>query len=316
MPTSHNAGLSELTASLASLLTGIDDRDREIASLRLELAQAQIDNSRLRVAKQGNASATPPEQPLPPPEPPPVGEDPPASETEYLAKEKKQPTHIEHPLATLLEVSQGDEEVDSYTVTTDKAGGAAALRPTESVSLAAQPGVATGALTLQPADYEELIECAICMDTIRSASIGSCAHHYCQVCLLATCAAQAACPKCRVHIKEVRHDVEFDQLLCLLGVSHTDPLPPNSVKLPRTVEVKLTGSCSLGLTLKRNRNGPGVRVARIVEGGQAHKSGLCVDDVIISIGGEPCLEHRAVIAKLSNFPHTQGQVRLVLLPRP
>ena len=104
------------------------------------------------------------------------------------------------------------------------------------------------------------MECAICLGDIATSATGSCAHHFCYECLVAWCAANSTCPKCRHNIREIRLDPEFDQLL--LGDDRSGG-PTLKNKQP-TVRLRLSPKHRAGITLTDPQSGAAAGLKRLL----------------------------------------------------
>lgn len=57
------------------------------------------------------------------------------------------------------------------------------------------------------------MDCPICHDPIKNATICSCVHHFCYDCITPGCKLKNTYPVCNECIFELRRDPEFDKLL-------------------------------------------------------------------------------------------------------
>ena len=137
------------------------------------------------------------------------------------------------------------------------------------------------------------MECPICYNIIRNSCIGSCTHHFCLECLIQWCENNGTkCPICKTLIKEIRPDIEFNNLNC-----------PNSTNicmdnLNNKVVVNFSNNEKAGITLennfmiKSNMQSPGVRVKKIDQKDNCYKAGLRKGDIILFINNVPCINHK------------------------
>ena len=58
------------------------------------------------------------------------------------------------------------------------------------------------------------MECPICFEYINVSCIPSCTHHFCYTCLIKWCnhKKEPKCPICKIDIREIKFDKEFDEL--------------------------------------------------------------------------------------------------------
>lgn len=123
-------------------------------------------------------------------------------------------------------------------------------------------------------------ECAVCMEQMYESAIGSCVHHFCCKCLLETCALVAqnpACPKCRTPVRELRPDPEFDAVLA--AMRGDDPAERHDEwRSLYTVTLTLPPGTHAGMTVKRWKHGPGVRVRALEEADQGYLCGLRIGE--------------------------------------
>ena len=169
---------------------------------------------------------------------------------------------------------------------------------------------------------EELGECAICFDPITIAAIGSCHHHFCLLCLLKSCATTNHCPKCRAKIRTINVDPEFDALLAISSGADAADAAERRERAQEalclyTAQLVLPPSCHAGITVKRSKHGPGVKVTELKVKDVCYTSGLRADDYIVAMNGHAVSEADAFVAHLDGLcksaqPET---LSLLVLPR-
>lgn len=152
------------------------------------------------------------------------------------------------------------------------------------------------------------MECPICFNIIENSAIGSCTHHFCLSCIIKWCEMGGTeCPKCKMHISQLRLDREFDQL----------NNPTSNSSIPIISNQICINNSNISITLRNNYNwrgigsrGPGVVITKLVE---KHKSGLKVGDIIILINNIPCIDHVQSIDIINRCIFTNSTITCKLL---
>ena len=136
------------------------------------------------------------------------------------------------------------------------------------------------------------MECSICFKKIENSCIGSCTHHFCYVCLTHWCyMGGIKCPICQTPIYEIRLDREFDMI-------NGSPSTPINAEFLKKINVQFS-SIKPGITLVKNK-GPGVKIKSLKHNEQCYLSGLREGDIIMFIGGVPCVNHKDVVFIIDN----------------
>lgn len=190
---------------------------------------------------------------------------------------------------------------------------------------------------------ERTSECLICLEPMRRTAIGSCPHHFCAVCLLECCRLTPRCPRCQTQIKEVWLDAEYDAVLrsaqssaaagkvgwwsrSATNESGTDSGPVDArlasylrvLRLPH--KKRFVGQVSgAGITLKTCIGRPGVVIADLDVRDMGYLCGLRVGDVIVSMNGAACRNHRQSIALINRLsrtatPSEDAQITCLIIP--
>lgn len=152
-------------------------------------------------------------------------------------------------------------------------------------------------------------------------------------CLLECCRLTPRCPRCQFPITGVHLDPEFDALLQLARAAEPptpfegdltpQPAPPSSElecsrsqldEQPRrtvrwtysasrdyVVRLRLPHGARAGITLKTCQWRFGVAVSATCVEKMAHRCGLCVGDVIVTMNGVPCRTHQQCIGIINRL---------------
>ena len=131
------------------------------------------------------------------------------------------------------------------------------------------------------------MDCPICYKKIINSCIGSCTHHFCLTCLIKWCEhGGRTCPICKIPIREIRLDTEFNELNS-----------PGEVNTPyinsdNEIIVDFNKNDLAGLTLENNftvggfkNRGPGVKISKINKKDKCYISGLRINDILLFIKG-------------------------------
>ena len=149
------------------------------------------------------------------------------------------------------------------------------------------------------------MECPICFENIKYATVGSCLHHFCYFCLI-NCIKKNinSCPICKETILELRIDHEFDKLLgntSLPTLQFKNEYIINNYDIPPAI------------TLVNNNFGPGVRILRANSDGSFYKAGIRYNDVIIFINSIPCITHEQTIQIINMCFKNNKNLKLVIV---
>lgn len=159
--------------------------------------------------------------------------------------------------------------------------------------------------------------CGICLCRIRTSACGECAHHFCFACLVNTLAAGITrCPKCRLELRHLALDKEFDELLRLTCPPSAERSAPDLRRFERALT--FGAGEHAGLTVERRVDGPGVVVTKLVDIDRAYACGVREQDVLLAVDGIACNSPRTAIELVEAGARRQprGGATLVVLPRP
>jgi hypothetical protein len=149
-------------------------------------------------------------------------------------------------------------------------------------------------------------ECPICLDQIKYATVGSCMHHFCYLCLTKYCELNNQCPICKTKIREIKLDKEFDILI------NGDTLP--TLKYPNeTLLYPVLNINDPGLTIKNNSNGPGVIIIKIKSTGLFQKYGFHKKDILLFINNVPCCNHIYVMKQIMYLFQCHKPLKIIKL---
>ena len=161
------------------------------------------------------------------------------------------------------------------------------------------------------------MECPICYDYINISCITSCAHHFCYDCILKWCRKKEnpQCPICKISIRELKFDKEFDELNKKL-LNNDENYKKNYLSLPTEYNKYLdifkknkkkyidfnknNENIQIGITLKNN-NGPGVKIVKLNKNNMAFNSGLQINDILLYINNIECTNHKLCINILESL---------------
>lgn len=172
------------------------------------------------------------------------------------------------------------------------------------------------------------MNCPICFNLINISCIPSCTHHYCFPCISKWCNKKInpGCPICRVPIRELKFDPEFDNLNQIIkenniseekinNVTENKPIFVNKditlynesykniFSNNRKIYIDFNNSnikIPIGITLKNNK-GPGALVTNVIKNNMAFYSDFKVNDIILYINNIECTNHKQCIGILENF---------------
>lgn len=161
------------------------------------------------------------------------------------------------------------------------------------------------------------MECPICYDYINISCIPSCTHHFCYNCITKWCIKKEdpQCPICKISIRELKFDKEFDQLNKKL-LENNEIYMRNYQNLPieynNYLDIfkknkktyidfnKSNENIPIGLTLKNN-NGPGVKIIKVNKNNMAFYCGLQKNDILLYINNIECTNHKHCINILESL---------------
>ena len=147
------------------------------------------------------------------------------------------------------------------------------------------------------------MDCPICHETIRCATICSCVHHFCYECITNWCKLKNTCPVCNECIFELRRDHEFDKLIN--NVDDTEITSLNEIVIPFPTGTKP------GVSLKNNF--PGVKIIRLNKKDQFYKYGVPLNSIILFINNTPCLNHKQSIDIIDSLCLSNKNIKLKFL---
>jgi hypothetical protein len=149
-------------------------------------------------------------------------------------------------------------------------------------------------------------ECPICLEQIKYASVGSCMHHYCYLCLIKYCKLNNECPICKTKIHEIKLDKEFDILIN--GDTISTLKYPNEILLYPILNIN-----DPGLTIKNNSNGPGVIITKIKSTGLFQKYSFKKKDILLFINNVPCCNHIHVMKQIMDLFQSNKPLKIIKL---
>lgn len=182
--------------------------------------------------------------------------------------------------------------------------------------------------------------CPICFKLISISCTPSCSHHFCYPCISKWCNKKInpGCPICRVSIRELKFDQEFDQLIQIIKDNNINEEKFNNIIENRSTLINKDTTlynesyknifCSnrkiyidfnnsnikipIGITIKNNK-GPGVIIKNIIKNNMAYYSGLKVNDTILYINNIECTNHKQCIGILEDFQLSSKTACCILL---
>ena len=200
-----------------------------------------------------------------------------------------------------------------------------------------------------------MLECSICMSTIKNSCIGSCNHHFCYSCLLKWITIKqtkdntsASCPKCRTLINEIRMDPEFDLLIfninnCENSIGKIDYFEKNDStefsndsnqdsvnsdnsynskedliewKIEKVIVINFKiEEHTIFFELENNKMGPGVIIVNIQDEYIFKKYGIKQYDTILFINNIQCLTHENTTRLISRLMENKSIMKLSILPK-
>lgn len=146
------------------------------------------------------------------------------------------------------------------------------------------------------------MDCPICHDTIKNATICSCVHHFCYDCITSWCKLKNTCPVCNECIFELRRDHEFDKL--------NNNEDTNSNNLNELI-VEMPCGTKPGVSLKNNS--PGVKIIRLNKKDQFYKYGVQLNSIILFINNIPCINHKQSIDIIDALTLSNKNIKLKFL---
>ena len=178
------------------------------------------------------------------------------------------------------------------------------------------------------------MECPICLEYINISCIPSCTHHFCYECLIKWCnhKKEPLCPMCKLIIREIKFDKEFDELnIKLQNINNNlqkiennyfnNLITYNNYINKFNINKKIyldfnnnNSNLSIGITVKNN-NGPGVKVIKVINNKIAQQSGIKKNDIILYINNIECTSHELFINILDNFKKCDKTVCCILLEK-
>ena len=146
------------------------------------------------------------------------------------------------------------------------------------------------------------MECPICFETIENSAVGSCQHHFCYKCLFKWISKGGKnCPTCKEFIYKIQLDREFDSI----NNNVSSPIILDSVK-----EIQINNwKSNPGVTISNNKTG-GLKIIKINKNNQFYKSGIKLNDIIVSLNGVPCFDHSNSIKIIKNA--YENKIKLIV----
>jgi len=146
------------------------------------------------------------------------------------------------------------------------------------------------------------MDCPICHDTIKNATICSCVHHFCYDCITSWCKLKNTCPVCNECIFELRRDHEFDKLN---NNEYNNPTNLNELV------IEMPEGTKPGVSLKNNS--PGVKIIRLNKKDQFYKYGVPLNSIILFINNIPCINHKQSIDIIDSLTLSNKNIKLKFL---
>lgn len=146
------------------------------------------------------------------------------------------------------------------------------------------------------------MECPICHDIIKQATICSCVHHFCYDCITTWCKIKNTCPVCTECIFELRLDPEFDKL---------NNNENNTITNLNEIVVPIPHGTHPGVKLKNNS--PGVKVTGLNKKDQFYKYGVPLNSIILFINNIPCINHQQSIDIIDSLSLSNKNIKLKFL---
>ena len=151
------------------------------------------------------------------------------------------------------------------------------------------------------------MDCPICYENIRYATICSCVHHFCYECITNWCKLKNTCPVCNECIFELRRDHEFDKLINNRDDKLCDKVEDNlnEIIIPCPIGTN-PGAC-----LKNNL--PGVKVIKLNKNDQFYKYGVPLNSIILFINNIPCINHQQSVGIINYLSLSNKDIKLKFL---
>ena len=146
------------------------------------------------------------------------------------------------------------------------------------------------------------MDCPICHDTIKNATICSCVHHFCYDCITTWCKLKNKCPVCNECIFELRRDPEFDKL------NNDENNTPNNLN---ELVIEMPDGTKPGVSLKNNF--PGVKIIKLNKKDQFYKYGVPLNSIILFINNIPCINHKQSIDIIDSLTLSNKNIKLKFL---
>ena len=146
------------------------------------------------------------------------------------------------------------------------------------------------------------MDCPICHDNIKNATICSCVHHFCYDCITSWCKLKNTCPVCNECIFELRRDPEFDKLN-----NNEDNTPTNLNELV----IEMPSGTKPGVSLKNNS--PGVKIIKLNKKDQFYIHAVPLNSIILFINNIPCINHKQSIDIIDSLTLSNKNIKLKFL---
>lgn len=148
------------------------------------------------------------------------------------------------------------------------------------------------------------MDCPICYETIRCATICSCVHHFCYDCITSWCKLKNTCPICNECIFELRRDPEFDKL-------NNDYEHNIEITNLNELDVPMPNGTKPGVRLRNNF--PGVKIIKLNKNDQFYKYGVPLNSIILFINNIPCVNHKQSIDIIDSLTLSNKNIKLKFL---
>ena len=146
------------------------------------------------------------------------------------------------------------------------------------------------------------MDCPICHDTIKNATICSCVHHFCYDCITSWCKLKNTCPVCNECIFGLRRDPEFDKL---------NNNEYNTTTNLNELVIEMPDGTKPGVSLKNNS--PGVKIIRLNKKDQFYKYGVPLNSIVLFINNIPCINHKQSIDIIDSLTLSNKNIKLKFL---
>ena len=146
------------------------------------------------------------------------------------------------------------------------------------------------------------MDCPICHEIIKNATICSCVHHFCYECITTWCKLKNTCPVCNECIFELRRDPEFDKL---------NNNEDNTISNLNEIVIEMPEGTKPGVSLKNNS--PGVKIIQLNKKDQFYKYSVPLNSIILFINNIPCINHKQSIDIIDSLTLSNKNIKLKFL---